>query len=101
MIFLKRPNINDALQEYRGKENALLLDVREEDEFRAGFIPGAVNVPLSKIDAITLPKDKALYVYCLRGRRSRQATRALRALGYTDVRSIGGILSYQGPLEKP
>ena len=101
MIFLKRPNINDAVQEYRGRENALLLDVREEDEFRAGFIPGAVNVPLSKIGAITLPKDKPLYVYCLRGRRSKQAVRALKELGYADIKSIGGILSYKGELEKP
>ena len=100
MFFLKRPNINDALQEYRGKENALLLDVREEDEFRAGFIPGAVNVPLSQIDSITFPKEKTLYVYCLRGARSRRAVRTLSKMGYEAAKSIGGINSYTGQTER-
>ena len=100
MFFFGRENINDLVAQCRGTEGAVLLDVREVDEFRAGHIPGAVNVPLSAINSIDIPKDRPLYVYCLRGSRSKSAVGALRQMGYTDARSIGGILSYKGPLER-
>ena len=74
MFFFNKTNINDAVEEYRNTPGAVLLDVREADEFRSGHIPGAVNVPLSAIEQATLPKDKPLYVYCLRGTRSKQAS---------------------------
>lgn len=99
MLFFHKTNINDGAAECRNTPNGVLLDVREADEFRSGHIPGAVNVPLSKIDAITIPKDRLLYVYCLRGTRSRRAVKALARMGYT-ARSIGGIVSYKGQLER-
>ena len=92
-------NINKGLAEYRNTAGAVLLDVREEDEFRAGHIPGAVNQPLSAIGQIAVPKDKALFVYCLRGTRSKRAAGILKKMGYR-AKSIGGIMSYQGPVEK-
>lgn len=99
MFFFNRININDAVEECRNTADAVLLDVRELDEFRAGHIPGAVNVPLSAVEQVTLPKDTPLYVYCLRGTRSRQAVSCLKRMGYQNVRSIGGIASYKGQLE--
>ena len=100
MFFFSRENINDLVAQCRGTEGAVLLDVREVDEFRSGHIPGAVNVPLSLIASIDIPKDRPLYVYCLRGSRSKSAVGALRQMGYADAKSIGGILSYKGPLER-
>ncbi len=100
MFFFNRENINELVAECRGTEGAVLLDVREADEFCAGHIPGAVNVPLSLISSINISKDRPLYVYCLRGSRSKSAAGALRKMGYTDAKSIGGILSYKGRLEK-
>ena len=100
MIFFKRININDAVEECRRTPGAILLDVREADEFNSGHIPGAVNVPLSRIGTIDAPKDRPLYVYCLRGTRSRQAASAMKQRGYADVRSIGGITGYKGNLER-
>jgi rhodanese-related sulfurtransferase len=100
MLFFKRTNINDAVDECRRTPDAVLLDVREADEFRAGHIAGAVNVPLSSIQTIRIPKDKPLYVYCLRGTRSRQAVGALKRMGYENARSIGGIASYKGQIER-
>ena len=99
MSFLKRTNINDALEEYRRTPCALLLDVRTADEFRLGHIPGAISVPLSEIKKSTLPVDGPLYVYCLRGTRSRRAVGMLKHQGY-DARSIGGIMFYKGELER-
>ena len=43
MFFFNKTNINDAVEEYRNTPGAVLLDVREADEFRSGHIPGAVN----------------------------------------------------------
>ena len=100
MFFFNKTNINDAVEEYRNTPGAVLLDVREADEFRSGHIPGAVNVPLSAIEQATLPKDKPLYVYCLRGTRSKQAVSCLKQMGYQNVRSIGGITSYKGQVER-
>lgn len=100
MFFFSRENINDLVAECFGTEGAVLLDVREADEFRAGHIPGAVNVPLSSIAGIDIPRDRPLYVYCLRGSRSKSAVGALRKMGYVDAKSIGGILSYKGQLER-
>lgn len=56
----------------------------------------------TKQDAEKLLTDKAqtIYVYCRSGRRSKQSSQKLIDFGYTDVIEIGGILSYNGPIEK-
>ena len=100
MFFFHRTNMNNAVKECRKAPGAVLLDVREADEFRSGHIPGAINVPLSAVSQVALPKDKQLFVYCLRGTRSRRAVSRLTRMGYQNVKSIGGITSYKGPLEK-
>lgn len=92
-------NINRGLEEYRAASGSILVDVREADEYASGHIPNAVNEPLSTIKQTTLPKDKPLFLYCLRGTRSKQAARILRSMGYT-VKSIGGIGRYKGELER-
>ena len=87
------------MEEYHATPGAILVDVREVDEFASGHIPNAVNEPLSTIKQTTLPKDKPLFLYCLRGTRSKQAARILRSMGYT-VKSIGGISGYKGEQER-
>ena len=100
MFFFNKTNINDAVEECRKTTGAVLMDVRESDEFRSGHIPGAVSVPLSAISQVTLTKDKPLFIYCLRGTRSRRAASFFKRMGYQNARSIGGIASYKGQLEK-
>ena len=100
MFFFNRTNINDAVEEWRTMEDAILIDVREANEFHAGHIPGAINVPLSGIEMISIPKYRQVFVYCLRGTRSRQAARKMKKMGYTKVKSIGGITGYTGRVEK-
>ena len=99
MFLFNRTNINNAVEEYRNTSSAVLLDVREADEFRSGHIPGAVNIPLSDINTINIPKTGTLFVYCLRGSRSKRAVNILKRKGY-DARSIGGIVSYKGQIER-
>ena len=93
-------NINRGLAEYGSVPGAVLVDVREAEEFAAGHIPGAVNLPLSRIKTVALPKETPLFLYCLRGSRSLRAAGILKRMGYTNLRSIGGINTYKGELTK-
>ena len=48
--FLKQPDINKGVMEYRNTDGAVLLDVRTPQEYREGHIPGSKNVPLQQLD---------------------------------------------------
>ena len=101
--FLKQPDINKGVADYRNTEGAMLLDVRTPQEYREGHIPGSKNVPLQTIDKIRSVadnKDTALFVYCYSGGRSRQAVSILQHMGYTNVQNIGGIAAYSGTVER-
>ena len=91
----------NAFQETPG---ALLLDVREEEDYHAGHIPGSTFVSLQAIPTPVLQtvsdKGTPLFVYCYRGNRSRYAVSILKEAGYTNVTNIGGIEFYHGDLEK-
>ena len=95
----RRRSIDQRLEEYDSSPQALLLDVRTEQEYRQGHIPGSRNIPLHSIEdvlALTHSKHIPLFVYCYSGARSRRAVQELHHLGYTDVRNLGGISAYQG-----
>jgi rhodanese-related sulfurtransferase len=83
-------DLNTALVE----NPPFLLDVREASEIEAsGFIPGAVNIPVREVLANLdkLPaQDQPIVVYCGSGHRGAMVMAALRFLGYTDVRNLGG-----------
>lgn len=76
---------------------ALLLDVREVDEFAQGHVPGATNLPLSTLrDRVDeLPRDRELLLYCLSGKRSYDASRALSQLGFRVRTLPGGIETWR------
>jgi phage shock protein E len=76
------------------KNGSLLLDVRTPEEFEAGHIEGAINMPLSEIQSGTLPKtgkEVELYVYCRSGNRSAQAKTILNQAGYQNVEDLGAM----------
>jgi rhodanese-related sulfurtransferase len=77
--------------------DAFLLDVRDEDEFAEGHVPGSVNIPLPALrrDPSPLPKDRPILAYCRVGQRGYYAVRFLRQHGY-DARNVpGGILTWE------
>ncbi|MBM4247487.1 MAG: CoA-disulfide reductase [Deltaproteobacteria bacterium] len=76
---------------------AQLLDVREPDEFAAGHVAGAINVPLSQLRArfAELPRDRRLAVYCAAGQRGYYATRFLLQKGYDAANLSGGYTTYR------
>lgn len=95
----KRTDINDEVKKYEKTPSAVMLDVRSKEEFKAGHIPGSINIPVDDIleveDAIP-DHDTPIYVYCLSGARSRKAVDKMRMLGYKNAKSIGGISAYTG-----
>ncbi len=72
-----------------GAGEALLLDVREDDEWTAGRAPGAVHVPLGRLVAGDVPADRPVLALCRSGNRSGKAAVTLAAAG-VDVRNVTG-----------
>lgn len=85
---------------------ALVVDVREGDEFAAGHIPGAINMPLSTFQASKLPaaKDKTVILNCLGGKRSGQALdKCVAAKSAVNTHLTGGFGAWKSaglPIER-
>jgi rhodanese-related sulfurtransferase len=81
-------------------ENVFVLDVREPDEFKAGHIEGAVNVPIrtlaQSLDKLPGDKSTPIAIVCKSGIRAAYATMTLKLLGYSNVKDvIGGMLAWE------
>lgn len=85
-------NTNDI----RNRDDVILLDVREDDEFKSGHIPGAEWIPLGQLSSRLneLPKDKTIVAVCRSGNRSGQATELLRQNGFDAHNMQGGMNSW-------
>ena len=80
-----------------GPRAAYLLDVREPDEFVAGHIAGATNLPLSQLRkrVTEVPRDRQVWVYCAAGQRAYFAQRLLRQRGVDALNLSGGYTTWQ------
>jgi rhodanese-related sulfurtransferase len=79
--------------ELRSVEGAVIIDVRSPEEFAAGHVDGAINIPLDSLaaQALTLPKSALVVTVCGKGGgRSERAATELRALGWSSARSLCG-----------
>jgi len=92
------------------EDDYIILDVRREDEFESGHIPGAICIPNESIGTEQpeeLPdKDQIILIYCRSGNRSKQAAEKLFHMGYTNIYEFGGINTWAGevvtgPAEEP
>ena len=94
----------DAKKIMDSGEEHIILDVREQDEYDAGHIPGAILLPYTEIEnkaeEMIPDKDKQILVYCRSGRRSKIAAEALVKLGYTNIKEFGGIIDWPYEVEK-
>jgi rhodanese-related sulfurtransferase len=74
-------------------EGAWLLDIREDDEWAAGYAPGARHIPLGELGARSaeIPQDQVVYVICRSGYRSARATAALARAGWEAINVAGGM----------
>lgn len=81
-------------------ESVVILDVREQEEYDSGHIPGAVLLPVGSITedtaaAVIPDQDSVVLVYCRSGNRSKTASACLAGLGYTAVYEFGGIQTWE------
>ncbi|MBQ3838035.1 MAG: rhodanese-like domain-containing protein [Treponema sp.] len=104
-VGFKTLSMAEGIEMAKGNPKAVIVDVRRDDEYKAGHIPGALLLTLEKITkesaAKVLPdKSQMIFIYCRSGRRSKIAANKLLELGYTNLIEFGGILDYTGPVEK-
>ena len=92
--------MDEAVTMMAQESGYIILDVRRPDEFAAGHIPNAINVPNESIGTSEIPelpdKNQLIMVYCRSGRRSKEASEKLIKLGYTNIVEFGGILDWKG-----
>ena len=101
---INKISAKEAKENMNKNKKIQLIDVREKDEFSAGHIPKAKNIPLGivaeKIEKYVPNKEETIYVYCHSGMRSAKACKELTNLGYNHVYNLGGIISWPYEIEK-
>ena len=94
--------VDEAVTMMEQETGYIILDVRRPDEYAAGHIPNAINVPNESIGTSEIPglpdKNQLIMVYCRSGRRSKEASEKLVKLGYTNIVEFGGILDWKGEI---
>jgi len=95
----------EAKQIMDTEEGYIILDVRTQEEYDAGHVPGAILISheeiAEKAEEVLTDKDQLILVYCRSGRRSKIAAEALAELGYTNIKEFGGIIDWPYEVEKP
>ena len=85
------------------EKDYIILDVRTQQEYDQGHIPGAILIPDTEIEDRAerelTDKDQLILVYCRSGRRSKLAAQSLVELGYTNIREFGGIIDWPYEVE--
>ena len=95
------------VSQFESDENAVILDVRTEDEYNDGRIPNAIHLDIHLgqgfIDGLeALDKSKNYYVYCRSGVRSAKACQIMDDLGFNNSNNLlGGILDWDGEIVSP
>lgn len=96
LVNITGAELNQRLQR---REKLIVVDVREPDEFRSGHIPGAVNVPLSRLEAGAQQLDRSAetILVCRSGNRSVTAFHRLKRMGFTGLKNLpGGMMAWPG-----
>ncbi|WP_421379545.1 rhodanese-like domain-containing protein [Bacillus salacetis] len=104
-FFTQKRIVNNLTEEeFRaGYRKAQLIDVREPNEYEAGHILGARNIPLSQMKQRQqeIRNDQPVYLYCQSGMRSGRAAQMLRRKGYRDLHQLqGGFKKWSGKVKK-
>jgi len=104
MASYKSITMDEAKEIFKTEGDYIILDVRRADEYASGHIPGAINyanedISDSPIDVLP-DMSQTIYVYCRSGRRSKEASSKLAAIGYTNIIEFGGIIDWTGDIEQ-
>jgi rhodanese-related sulfurtransferase len=98
--FAAQPLSSEELAGLIGQPNLYLVDVRTAEEYRAGAIPSAVNIPFDLIqnNLPTQDRDARIVVYCRSGNRSSAAKATLEELGFANVNNFGPVSNWKSEL---
>ena len=92
----------EAMEMMARDDGHVIVDVRRQDEYDAGHIPGAILIPNEDIRTqppAELPDpDQIILIYCRSGNRSKEAAQKLFDMGYTKVYEFGGIIDWTGEI---
>ena len=98
-----RISMEEAKKMMEMDDGHVIVDVRTEEEYSSGHIPGAICIPnetIYKDRPSVLPDlDQVILVYCRSGNRSKRSARMLYEMGYTNVYEFGGIIDWDGEIE--
>ncbi|MCD5322446.1 MULTISPECIES: rhodanese-like domain-containing protein [Pontibacillus] len=99
---MKNITPEEVRKKVEGGENINIVDVREPEEVEEGKIPGAKHIPLGSLDERKdeLDKDKEYVMVCRSGGRSGKATAFLEENGYNVINMDGGMLAWEGSVDK-
>ena len=91
---------DEAKELMQADNGSVIVDVRRQDEYDSGHIPGAILIPNESIgtekpEALPDP-DQMILIYCRSGRRSKEAAQKLADMGYTNIYEFGGIIDWNG-----
>ena len=93
----------EAKQIMDSEEGYIILDVRTQEKYDQGHIPGAIVIShediAEKAEGVLMDKNQLILVYCRSGRRSKIAAEALVELGYTNIKEFGGIIDWPYEVE--
>jgi rhodanese-related sulfurtransferase len=80
-------NVDEAYNLIKTNSNLMLIDIRENEEFKSEHVKGARNIPFEKIDNWIgkLPKDRPILIYCQNGAKSIRAIRKFEVSGYNNL----------------
>lgn len=89
---------DDVIEMVRNDKDVVLVDVRTPEEHQQKRIPGSILLPDYEIrdraGEVLPDKDAKIVVYCRSGRRSAEAAKVLREMGYRNVHDLGGIIDW-------
>lgn len=95
---------DEAKEMMKKNDGHIIVDVRRQDEYDQGHIPGAILIPNESIGAqrpAELPNlNQIILVYCRSGRRSKEAAQKLFDMGYKNIYEFGGIIDWTGDIVK-
>ena len=96
----KQISQEEAMKMMEADDGHIIVDVRRQDEYDAGHIPGAILIPNESIGterpAELTDLDQVILIYCRSGRRSKEAAQKLFDMSYTNLYEFGGIITWTG-----
>ncbi len=100
----RRITADEAQVLMQREQDYLILDVRSPEEYAAGHIPHAINIPMEQFGEDPpkeLPdRNQMIFVYCVKGVRSMNVANRLAHMGYKNIVEMGGIQDWHGEIVK-